>query len=203
MTLHVYIDYQRANLAKLGTSSLWRYWRSFKLVGLPYLSLLMLSFRILAFYLLSTDFHLQGSPNPNLTKAQLVDAVQQHFASQVSLLPSYPTYPISIPMSNAFSAVGSRNNLERWEDSHLIDAENASVTKKLNSSLSSAYAHCTRFRNWFLPFNLCFVGSKLTNSKWFRNLFMQQRDRNQLKRTENDQEIGCLVGRRSNVIYAC
>lgn len=32
---------------------------------------------------------------------------------------------------------------------------------------------------------------------------MQQRDRNQLKRTENDQEIGCLVGRRSNVIYAC
>lgn len=44
----------RVNLAKLGTSSLWRYWRIFKL----------------------------GSPNPNLTKAQLVDTVQQHFASQ-------------------------------------------------------------------------------------------------------------------------
>ncbi|KAL6986283.1 hypothetical protein U1Q18_019651 [Sarracenia purpurea var. burkii] len=42
------------NFAKLGTSSLWRYWRIFKL----------------------------GSPNPNLTRAQVVDAVQQHFASQ-------------------------------------------------------------------------------------------------------------------------
>lgn len=100
MTLHVYIDYQRANLAKLGTSSLWRYWRSFKLVGLPYLSQFMLSFRILAFYLLNTDFHLQGSPNPNLTKAQLVDAVQQHFASQVSLLPHIPRtqFPYPCPM---------------------------------------------------------------------------------------------------------
>ncbi|PSS11389.1 Histone deacetylase complex subunit SAP30L-B like [Actinidia chinensis var. chinensis] len=44
----------RVNLAKLGTGSLWRYWRSFKL----------------------------GNANPNLTKAQLVDAVQQHFVSQ-------------------------------------------------------------------------------------------------------------------------
>ncbi|XP_057510210.1 uncharacterized protein LOC130792684 isoform X1 [Actinidia eriantha] len=44
----------RVNLAKLGTGSLWRYWRNFKL----------------------------GNANPNLTKAQLVDAVQQHFVSQ-------------------------------------------------------------------------------------------------------------------------
>lgn len=42
------------NLARLGTSSLWRYWRSFKL----------------------------GSPNPNLTKEQVVHAVHKHLASQ-------------------------------------------------------------------------------------------------------------------------
>ncbi|XP_047323049.1 uncharacterized protein LOC124926793 isoform X3 [Impatiens glandulifera] len=45
---------QRVNLAKLGTSSLWRYWRIFKL----------------------------GSINPSITKEQLVKSVQRHFASQ-------------------------------------------------------------------------------------------------------------------------
>ncbi|KAI7995180.1 hypothetical protein LOK49_LG11G02666 [Camellia lanceoleosa] len=45
----------RVSFAKLGTSSLWRYWRSFKLVG---------------------------NANPNLTKEQVVNVVQQHFASQ-------------------------------------------------------------------------------------------------------------------------
>uniref|UniRef100_A0A5B7BGA8 Histone deacetylase complex subunit SAP30 Sin3 binding domain-containing protein n=1 Tax=Davidia involucrata TaxID=16924 RepID=A0A5B7BGA8_DAVIN len=44
----------RVNLAKLGTSSLWRYWRSFNL----------------------------GSINPNPTKEQMINAVHQHFASQ-------------------------------------------------------------------------------------------------------------------------
>ncbi|KAL7167575.1 hypothetical protein ACSBR2_038105 [Camellia fascicularis] len=44
----------RVNFAKLRTSSLWRYWRNFKL----------------------------GNANPNITKQQLVNAVQQHFASQ-------------------------------------------------------------------------------------------------------------------------
>ncbi|GMP96324.1 hypothetical protein CsSME_00045017 [Camellia sinensis var. sinensis] len=44
----------RVSFAKLGTSSLWRYWRSFKL----------------------------GNANPNLTKEQVVNVVQQHFASQ-------------------------------------------------------------------------------------------------------------------------
>ncbi|KAL6501709.1 hypothetical protein OROGR_026842 [Orobanche gracilis] len=42
------------NLAKLGTGSLWRYWRRYHLAGI--------------------------SPNP--TKEQLVNAVQQHFSSQ-------------------------------------------------------------------------------------------------------------------------
>ncbi|XAR70272.1 hypothetical protein NMG60_11027072 [Bertholletia excelsa] len=42
------------NFTKVGTSSLWRYWRSFKL----------------------------GHANPNLTREQVVNAVQQHFASQ-------------------------------------------------------------------------------------------------------------------------
>lgn len=44
----------RVSFAKLGTSSLWRYWRSFKL----------------------------GNANPNLTKEQVVNVVQKHFASQ-------------------------------------------------------------------------------------------------------------------------
>ncbi|XP_073051138.1 uncharacterized protein [Primulina eburnea] len=44
----------RVNLAKLGTGSLWRYWRSFHLANV--------------------------SPNP--TKEQLVNSVQQHFSSQ-------------------------------------------------------------------------------------------------------------------------
>ncbi|KAL6502342.1 hypothetical protein OROHE_024620 [Orobanche hederae] len=44
----------RVNLAKLGTGSLWRYWRRYHLAGI--------------------------SPNP--TKEQLVNAVQQHFSSQ-------------------------------------------------------------------------------------------------------------------------
>ncbi|KAA8522429.1 hypothetical protein F0562_013210 [Nyssa sinensis] len=44
----------RVNLAKLGTSSLWRYWRSFNLRSLY----------------------------PNPTKEQMVNAVHQHFASQ-------------------------------------------------------------------------------------------------------------------------
>ncbi|GFP91897.1 hypothetical protein PHJA_001333800 [Phtheirospermum japonicum] len=44
----------RVNLAKLGTESLWRYWRSFQLAHI--------------------------SPNP--TKDQLVNAIQQHFSSQ-------------------------------------------------------------------------------------------------------------------------
>ncbi|KAI3453735.1 hypothetical protein Pfo_010398 [Paulownia fortunei] len=44
----------RVNLAKLGTGSLWRYWRSFHLAHI--------------------------TPNP--TKEQLVNAVQQHFSSQ-------------------------------------------------------------------------------------------------------------------------
>uniref|UniRef100_A0A5B7BP40 Histone deacetylase complex subunit SAP30 Sin3 binding domain-containing protein n=1 Tax=Davidia involucrata TaxID=16924 RepID=A0A5B7BP40_DAVIN len=44
----------RVNLAKLGSSSLWRYWRSFNL----------------------------RSFNPNPTKEQMVNAVHQHFASQ-------------------------------------------------------------------------------------------------------------------------
>ncbi|KAL3645671.1 hypothetical protein CASFOL_010851 [Castilleja foliolosa] len=44
----------RVNLAKLGTESLWRYWRSFQLAHI--------------------------CPNP--TKDQLVNAIQQHFSSQ-------------------------------------------------------------------------------------------------------------------------
>ncbi|KAL3818040.1 hypothetical protein ACJIZ3_003945 [Penstemon smallii] len=44
----------RVNLAKLGTGSLWRYWRNFHLSNI--------------------------SPNP--TKEQLINAVQQHFSSQ-------------------------------------------------------------------------------------------------------------------------
>ncbi|GFZ01447.1 hypothetical protein Acr_15g0000560 [Actinidia rufa] len=44
----------RVNLVKLGTKALWRYWRAFNLV----------------------------TPSPNLTKEQLANAVQQHFASQ-------------------------------------------------------------------------------------------------------------------------
>lgn len=45
----------RVNLAKLGTGSLWRYWRS---------------------------FHLQAQISPNPTKEQLLNAIQQHFSSQ-------------------------------------------------------------------------------------------------------------------------
>ncbi|KAL0408175.1 UNVERIFIED_CONTAM: hypothetical protein Sradi_1751900 [Sesamum radiatum] len=44
----------RVNLAKLGTGSLWRYWRSFHLAHI----------------------------NPNPTKEQLLSAIQQHFSSQ-------------------------------------------------------------------------------------------------------------------------
>lgn len=44
----------RLNLAKLGTGSLWRYWRNFNLAHI----------------------------NPNPTKEQLLSAVQQHFSSQ-------------------------------------------------------------------------------------------------------------------------
>ncbi|KAL0290966.1 UNVERIFIED_CONTAM: hypothetical protein Sangu_2551700 [Sesamum angustifolium] len=44
----------RVNLAKLGTGSLWRYWRSFHLAHI----------------------------NPNPTKEQLLNAIQQHFSSQ-------------------------------------------------------------------------------------------------------------------------
>ncbi|KAL6547903.1 hypothetical protein OROHE_009608 [Orobanche hederae] len=44
----------RVNLAKLGTGSLWRYWRSFQLAHI----------------------------NPNPSKEQLVNAIQQHFSSQ-------------------------------------------------------------------------------------------------------------------------
>ncbi|CAH9106716.1 unnamed protein product [Cuscuta europaea] len=46
---------QRVNFAKVGTSSLWRYWR---------------------------HYNLQTVNTPNPTKAQLVSAVQRHFASQ-------------------------------------------------------------------------------------------------------------------------
>ncbi|KAG6523775.1 hypothetical protein ZIOFF_013661 [Zingiber officinale] len=49
------VDYeQRVNLAKLGTATLWRYWRHFNLVNI----------------------------NPNPTKEQLIHAVQNHFLSQ-------------------------------------------------------------------------------------------------------------------------
>nr|GMD62282.1 Histone deacetylase complex subunit SAP30 [Ipomoea batatas] len=54
-TKYCHLYQQRVNFAKLGTSSLWRYWRSHNLASI-------------------------STPNP--TKDQLVNAVQRHFAAQ-------------------------------------------------------------------------------------------------------------------------
>ncbi|KAG1362539.1 hypothetical protein COCNU_10G007580 [Cocos nucifera] len=53
--IHGYKPQTRVNLAKLGTATLWRYWRHFNLVSI----------------------------NPNPSKEQLVHGVQHHFLSQV------------------------------------------------------------------------------------------------------------------------
>nr|GMD07572.1 Histone deacetylase complex subunit SAP30/SAP30-like [Ipomoea batatas] len=54
-TKYCHLYQQRVNFAKLGTSSLWRYWRS---------------------------HNLESISTPNPTKDQLVNAVQRHFAAQ-------------------------------------------------------------------------------------------------------------------------
>lgn len=80
--------YQRVNLAKLGTGSLWRYQRSFHLVGVIFPMLLsqiaMLIIQFCSFFPFRFISNLQANISPNPTKEQLVNAIQKHFSSQVS-----------------------------------------------------------------------------------------------------------------------